>query len=72
MAPLAYQALINRELPLQDRGCGSKAVFASRREARHLASHGRHMGSGLRPYRCRFCDGWHLGHRKPRHRAPLR
>jgi hypothetical protein len=67
MTTLAYRSFINRDLPLLDRGCTSKAVFVSRREARSLANHGRRMGPGLLPYRCRYCTGWHLGHwRRPR------
>ena len=60
-----YHQFINRDLPLQERGCTSKAVFISRREARSLANHSR-LTVGLKPYRCRWCDGWHLGHRRRR------
>ena len=59
----AYHDLINRDLPLVDRGCTSKSVFVSRREARSSAKHGRSQDGTLHPYRCRYCAGWHLGHR---------
>lgn len=63
-----YRTLINRDLPLLERGCTSKAAFESRREARSLARHGRHANGQLHPYHCRYCDLWHLGHRH-RHAA---
>jgi hypothetical protein len=62
-----YRQLVNRDLPPQERGCTSKAVYVSRREAMSRVRHGRSVGSGLHPYRCQWCDGWHLGHRR-RHR----
>jgi hypothetical protein len=33
MAALAYRQFVNRDLPLQERGCLSKAVFLTRGEA---------------------------------------
>jgi hypothetical protein len=64
MRSLTYRSFINRDLPQRERACESKAVFISRREARSLIAHGRRVDGGLRPYRCRFCAGWHLGHRR--------
>lgn len=58
----AYHDLIHRDLPLTDRGCASKSVFVSRREARAMGRHGRLQNGALRPYHCRRCAGWHLGH----------
>jgi hypothetical protein len=60
----SYRELINRDLPLMDRGCTSKGVFISRREARSMGRHGRSQDGALHPYRCRYCEGWHLGHRR--------
>lgn len=59
-----YRLFINRSLPPQERGCTSKSVFVSRAEAKSRLRHGRHQGAGLEAYRCRYCDGWHLGHRR--------
>jgi hypothetical protein len=62
-----YRQFINRDLPLVERGCTSKVAFESRREA-GVVSH-RAGGNGrLRPYHCRNCEGWHLGHSRQRHR----
>lgn len=60
-----YRLFVNRSLPLQERGCTSKSYFVSRGEAKAVLRSGRHSFSGLQPYRCRYCDGWHLGHRRP-------
>ena len=62
MQVVGYRQFINRNLPLRERACSSKAVFVSRREAKSLVRHGRHSYAGLKPYRCQWCDGWHLGH----------
>ncbi len=67
MHTVDYRQFVNRNLPLQDRGCTSKAMFVSRREAQSLLRKGRHGSSGLKPYRCRWCDGWHLGHSRRAH-----
>lgn len=61
-----YRQLVSRDLPLQERACTSKVVFVSRRDALSRARHGRMGYVGLRPYRCEWCDGWHLGHRRGR------
>ena len=60
-----YHCFINRDLPPRERGCTSKALFLSRQEARGLTRFG-HTDPGLKPYHCRYCDGWHLGHRRHR------
>lgn len=62
-----YKTFINRDLPPVERGCTSKAVFVSRREARSLSRHARHGSGQLAPYHCQVCDLWHLGHRRPTH-----
>jgi hypothetical protein len=62
MTSIPYRELINRDLPLLERGCTSKAMFISRREAQNVKRHGRHQDGSVRPYRCRYCDWWHLGH----------
>ncbi|HEX6475067.1 MAG TPA: hypothetical protein VF114_08300 [Candidatus Limnocylindria bacterium] len=67
MEAIGYRQYINRNLPVQERGCTSKAVYVSRREAKSIARHGRRGYAGLHPYRCRWCDGWHLGHRRGPH-----
>jgi hypothetical protein len=68
-----YRQFINRELPLVERACSSKVGFAGRREARTAAHHGRHAHGTLKPYSCRFCGAWHLGHPRNIHRPkPVR
>jgi hypothetical protein len=62
----AYTQLIERPIDRVQRSCISKTAFASRREARSRVSHGRHQDGTLRAYHCRFCDAWHLGHRRRR------
>jgi hypothetical protein len=62
MDAIGYRQFVNRDLPLRDRGCTSKATYVSRGEAKSLVRHGRQGYAGLHPYRCRYCDGWHLGH----------
>jgi hypothetical protein len=61
-----YHQFINRNLPLVERGCTSKAMFVSRGEARALVRHSRHTDGQVKPYHCGHCDGWHLGHRRRR------
>jgi len=67
MSLVSYRQFINRELPPLDRGCTSKAVFVSRREAQTSTRRNVRSDGSLRPYHCRHCDGWHMGH--PRRRA---
>lgn len=64
-----YREFINRDLPLIERGCTSKAAFVSRREARSWVRNGRRSDGSLDPYRCRICGLWHLGHRRRGHTA---
>lgn len=66
-----YHLFINRDLPLVERGCTSKAVFQSRREARSWVTHGRRSDGRLDPYHCRNCGLWHLGHRRRRWVEPV-
>jgi hypothetical protein len=62
-----YRQFINRNLPIRDRACVSKAVFVSRGEAKNRVRQGRQGYAGLKPYRCQWCDGWHLGHARRTH-----
>ncbi len=62
-----YHQFINRDLPIRERACTSKAAFVTRAEARSMARHGRHSNGQLEPYRCWFCDLWHLGHPRRAH-----
>jgi hypothetical protein len=62
-----YRQLINRDLPLLERGCTTKAMFVSSREARSVARGNPVRGGQLRPYHCGNCGGWHLGHRRRRY-----
>jgi len=64
MLAIDYRTLINRNLPLEERGCTSKVTFSTRVEARSLARRGRRSDGQLDPYHCRYCDFWHLGHRR--------
>jgi hypothetical protein len=59
-----YRQFINRDLPRVDRGCTSKAIFVSRSEAKTSARRNRRNDGSLHPYHCRYCDQWHLGHRR--------
>jgi hypothetical protein len=61
-----YHQFINRNLPSAERSCTSKTMYVSRGEAKSVARQGRLQDGSLRPYRCRFCPGWHLGHRRKR------
>jgi len=64
MSLVDYRQFINRDLPLAERGCTSKALYISRREAQASCRRHRHNDGSLHPYHCRYCDGWHLGHRR--------
>jgi hypothetical protein len=61
-----YRQFINRDLPLVERGCASKAAFVSRREARSWVRNGRRSDGSLDPYHCNVCGHWHVGHRRRR------
>ena len=47
----------------EQRSCLQKVAYVSRGEARNAAHavEGCH-GGRLKPYHCRFCGGWHVGH----------
>jgi hypothetical protein len=76
-APLLYRGMVRNAapmppvVPVRHRRCRegggrtSKAVFVSRGEAKALTRHGRRT-DGVKPYRCRWCGGWHLGHARRR------
>jgi len=64
MSVISYRQFINRDLPRVDRGCTSKALFVSRSEAKTSARRNRRNDGSLHPYHCRYCDQWHLGHRR--------
>jgi hypothetical protein len=64
MAAPVYRHYVNRDLPIRERACESKAVYLTRDEALQLVRHGRHIDGAMKPYRCRFCAMWHLGHRR--------
>ena len=68
MTALAYRDFVYRKLPIRERACESKAVYVSRGEARQRLR-GRRMDGSMKPYHCRFCTMWHLGHRRRRGRA---
>ena len=62
-----YHQFINRDLPPRERGCTSKVRFISRGEAKCVTRQP-WASSGLKPYHCRYCDNWHLGHNRRRPR----
>lgn len=66
MAIAVYRDFVNRDLPIRERACVSKAVYVTRNEARDRIRSGRHIDAAMKPYRCRFCSMWHLGHRRHR------
>jgi len=72
MPVVDYRQFINRDLPLRERACETKAVFVTRADARSSARNGRRQDGSLSPYHCRYCSLWHLGHRRHRHRRPHR
>jgi hypothetical protein len=69
MPVVDYRLFINRDLPIRDRACESKAVYLSRDEARQRLRAGRYVDGAMKPYHCRFCARWHLGHRRRRGRV---
>ena len=69
MAVLVYREFVNRNLPIRERACESKAVYLTRGEARQHLRGGRRIDGAMKPYHCRFCAGWHVGHRRRRGRA---
>lgn len=64
MPTVDYRQFVNRNLPLVERGCTSKSVFVSRAEARSRGLRGTRFDGTLKPYHCRHCGEWHLGHRR--------
>jgi hypothetical protein len=67
MPVVDYRQFINRDLPMRERACESKAVYLSRADARSSVRNGRRHDGSLAPYHCRYCSLWHLGHRRHRH-----
>ena len=63
-----YRLYVNRDLPIEERECTSKAAYSTRREARCMMRRGHHAAGQLEPYHCSFCDLWHLGHPRCAHR----
>jgi hypothetical protein len=56
----------------EQRSCGGKIRLTSRGEARGAARYLVRPSSGtVRPYCCRFCDGWHVGHPMKSGRSPM-
>jgi len=49
MLTAGYRLYVNRDLPIRERACTSKAAFTTQHEARHLARHGRHANGQLEP-----------------------
>jgi hypothetical protein len=68
MPNVDYHQFINRDLPIRARACESKAVYVTRGEARQRMR-GRRIDGAMKPYHCRFCSLWHLGHRRRRGRV---
>ena len=68
MTALAYRDFVNRNLPIRERACESKAAYVTRGEARQRLR-GRRMDGAMKPYHCHFCSLWHLGHRRRPGRA---
>jgi hypothetical protein len=68
MPVVDYRQFINRDLPMRERACESKAVYLSRADARSTLRNGNRFDGSLKPYHCRYCSLWHLGHRHRRGR----
>ena len=57
----------HREQALRDKACESKSRYASRAEAKAaIDACQRHGAPALYVYRCPYCNGWHLTHKRPR------
>jgi hypothetical protein len=53
------------------RSCASKVRYESEGEARHMRRQQiRDHGGSLYVYPCRFCEGFHLGHKRRKIRKP--
>lgn len=56
-----------RDQALRAKACESKARYGSRAEAKAtIASCERHGSPALYLYRCPYCGGWHLTHKRPK------
>lgn len=51
------------------RMCLQKGYFGTRNKARDHAARNK---TGLNPYKCMHCDGWHLTHHDPGAQASIR
>lgn len=52
---------------LEQRGCKSKRDFSTKAAAKaECKMIKKHHGKRLYPYKCRFCDKWHISRSKPR------
>lgn len=51
----------------REAGCAKKVRYQTRKEAKKASKTVKelHRITGLHPYRCEFCEQWHLGHREP-------
>jgi hypothetical protein len=67
MPVVDYRRFINRDLPIRERACESKPVYLSRADASTYVRNSRRHDGSLKPYHCRYCSLWHLGHRRQRH-----
>lgn len=58
---------LRREQAQRAKACESKARYATRAEAQAtIAACERHGSPALYIYRCPYCGGWHLTHKRPR------
>lgn len=56
-----------REGALREKACASKKRYDSRAEAKAaITACERHGSPALYLYRCPYCGGWHLTHKRPR------
>ena len=56
-----------RDQALRAKACESKTRYASRAEAKAtITSCERHGSPALYLYRCPYCGGWHLTHKRPK------
>lgn len=47
----------------KNEACAGKHRHEDKNKALAAASHYRNkFKDNVKPYRCRFCDGWHIGH----------
>lgn len=51
------------DLKLRRKQCEGKLRYPSLKDARLSATEmSRRIGRDISPYRCRFCESWHVGH----------